>query len=118
MKLYTSIIPRRDGSLYAAGLDGIKYSFVPDADGQLACDIEDAATVSKLLSGGDFFPADELDNETAFALIQAPATDADASYGGPDPDGDDPIDPNALPVEAQTIPKPRRQRSDKGASRA
>ena len=101
MKLLTHIKPRTDGRVIVVGDDGKKYTFCADADGVMACDVEDEATVTRLLGLQNFEPADEADYEKANALAGSAETDDDLDDGD-DLDDDLPPDLNALPVEANT----------------
>lgn len=108
MRLNTSIQARRSGTVIATGVSGARYEFKPGADGELECDVADAADVAALLATHNFYPADEGDFEAALALTRAQ-------------DQDDPVDANeddaqaltALPVEANTPPQPERKRAPK-----
>lgn len=104
MKLETSIKPRRDGVVLTTGLDGSKYTFAPDPEhgDALVCEVGDEATVKHLLALGNFYPANEADFDRAAELVGD--TDGDGEGDG---DGeDDPVDPNALPIESNTPPVP------------
>lgn len=104
MKLQTSIKPRRDGTVTVLGKDRQTYVFVAGPDGELTADVADEATVAHLLATGNFWPADEADQEQALELVkQAQKTDDDE-----DEDEDDEDEPEGgLPVEANTAPKRR-----------
>ena len=102
MKLQTSIKPRRDGVVNLTGVSGRKYLFAANEDGDLCCEVDDSADLARLLSLGDFFPADLADNEQAIALLKSAAGDGQADDDmGPDEDldDDDPVDMNAAPIE-------------------
>lgn len=107
MKLLTHIKPRTDGTVIFVGDDGEKYTFRADADadGVMTCDVEDEATLTRLLGLQNFEPADEADYEKANALAGSAKTDTDPDDGD-DLDDDLPPDLNALPVEANTPRKP------------
>ena len=108
MKLQTSIKPRRDGTVSVLGQDRQTYVFAAGPDGELTADVADEATVAHLLATGNFWPADEADQEQALELVkQAQKTDEDEG------DEEDEADDNALPVEAETPPAPRRGRARK-----
>lgn len=110
MKLQTSIKPRRDGTVTVLGKDRQTYVFVAGPDGELTADVADEATVAHLLATGNFWPADEADQEQALELVkQAQKTDEDE--GDEEDEDDEPVD--ALPVEAETPPAPRRGRARK-----
>lgn len=104
MKLQTSIKPRRDGTVTVLGQDRQAYVFVADDDGLLTGDVADQATVAHLLATGNFWPADEADQEQALALVKEAEKAAQAEEGEDD-DEDEPLD--GLPVEANTPPKRR-----------
>ena len=116
MKLQTFIKPRRNGVVNVMGQDGQTYTFSDlDADGALVCDVACEATVARLLASGDFEPCNEDDIQRAIDLsiagtLQSDADDAD-KQGDPDDeafgDDDDEVSPGALPIEANTPPKPK-----------
>lgn len=100
MKLQTSIQPRGDGTVVVVGEDGKDHVFKTDEDGALVCDVDDEATVSKLLLLGDFEPVNEEDYADALSLTRKSAEE------DPEDDAvDETSDPNALPIEANTAPK-------------
>lgn len=114
MKLSTEIKPRVDGTLRVNGEDGKNYVFKGDP---LECEITDKATLKRLLLLGTFFPASEADEAEALKLINADKAaksgrarqpqraDGDGEGGDGDGGDDEPVDPNAPPVEANTPPK-------------
>lgn len=99
MKLQTSIKPRRDGTVTVLGQDRQTYVFVADDEGLLSADVADEATVAALLATGNFWPADEADQEQALELVKQAQGDDDED------DEEEPQD--GLPVEANTPPKRR-----------
>lgn len=107
MKLQTSIKPRRDGTVTVLGQDRQTYVFAAGPDGELTADVADEATVAHLLATGNFWPADEADQEQALLLVKQ-AQQADEAE-----EDEDEADDNALPVEAETPPAPRRGRARK-----
>ena len=107
MKLQTSIKPRRDGTVTVLGQDRQTYVFAAGPDGELTADVADEATVAHLLATGNFWPADEADQEQALLLVKR-AQQADEAE-----EDEDEADDNALPVEAETPPAPRRGRARK-----
>lgn len=107
MKLQTSIKPRRDGTVTVLGQDRQTYVFAAGPDGELTADVADEATVAHLLATGNFWPADEADQEQALLLVKQ-AQQADEAE-----EDEDEADDNALPVEAETPPAPRRGRPRK-----
>lgn len=107
MKLQTSIKPRRDGTVTVFGQDRQTYVFATGPDGELTADVADEATVAHLLATGNFWPADEADQEQALLLVKQ-AQQADEAE-----EDEDEADDNALPVEAETPPAPRRGRPRK-----
>lgn len=109
MKLQTSIKPRRDGTVTVLGQDRQTYVFAAGPDGELTADVADEATVAHLLATGNFWPADEADQEQALLLVKQ-AQQADEAD---EADDEDEADDNALPVEAETPPAPRRGRARK-----
>lgn len=102
MKLQTAIPARRDGTVIVQGLDGQRYVFAKDQDGELSCDVTDDATVAHLLAGKNFWPADERDAEAALKLLDAADDGDDDSDDGED-DADDEF--GGLPQEANTPPQ-------------
>jgi hypothetical protein len=134
MKLQTSIKPRRDGTVLVTGQDGVKYTFVAGAAGDLECAIEHQATLKHLLASQNFYPASEDDFSLALQMSQpaGPGPDADADAGAPDlgalaaksdaeldEEGDE-GDLSGLPVEANTPPQtaPDRAARKNGALQA
>lgn len=107
MKLQTSIRPRRDGTVTVLGQDRQTYVFAAGPDGELTAEVADQATVAHLLATGNFWPADEADQEQALLLVKQ-AQQADEAE-----EDEDEADDNALPVEAETPPAPRRGRARK-----
>jgi hypothetical protein len=97
MNLSTDIKPRTDGTVRVLGQDGKTYTFKGEP---LECDIEDEATLKRLLKLGSFFPSSDADEEAALALVGG-----DAPTPGDEDDGEIPFDPNAAPVEANTPPE-------------
>ena len=99
MKLLTTIKPRRDGTVIAAGADGKEHVFSPDEQGDLVCDIPDDATVAQLLlvKSGAFEPANVDDFERARELVGA----AGGMPGDDDDPDDDLVNMNAAPVEGR-----------------
>lgn len=128
MKLHTSIAPRRDGTVRATGKDGSVFVFAPGTDGELSCDVTDPVLVANLLSTEQFWPADANDFDSAASLFQAPKPDGDKDQLPDDDepgedDGDDegePVNMNAMPVEANTAPvvKPPKKAGAKAAKKA
>ena len=76
MKLATSIIPRRDGTVTAAIPNSKTIYVFREEDGQegtLVADVTDAAHLKWLLGTQQFFPANDDDYQAASAMM-APAT--------------------------------------------
>lgn len=124
MKLVTNIKPRRDGTVIVRGAGGVAHVFAPDEAGDLVCDIEDQATLAKLLAqndGNDFSPADPSDFDAAEQLLPK---DEDEGAGEGDEDGleglgeDDEAPNGGLPVEANTPPAEGKAPKPKKAARA
>lgn len=114
MKLQTSIAPRRDGKVIVQGQDRQTYEFVAGPDGELSCDIEDEATIVKLLATDKFYPADPEDADKALQLVhQQAGDDGDGDEDKGTPTGDDLNDDTeledagngGLPIEANTPPQ-------------
>lgn len=108
MKLATEIKPRKDGKVIVSDLSGtVMYEFTPHPqdDGVMVGDVRDDKTVAHLLSTGNFFPASEKDDARAEKLLAAVEAELAAAAGEPvdDEAGDDPIDPNAAPVEGESV---------------
>lgn len=114
MKLQTSIQPRRDGTVKVVGQDQKTYVFEADADGELSCDISDMPTVSALLSGGLFWPANQEDHDAALAAVETTRDDDEGEDGKDGDDGDDDLSDEALvgalPIEANTPLAPARRK--------
>lgn len=120
MKLQTSIIPRRDGTVRVSGKDKRVYAFEPNDDGQLVADVDDEELIARLLQQGTFYPDDPADYDAATALTESNSSLGRQQFrdgldetvpgeGGFDDDRDDaPVDPSAPPLEANTTPRPRR----------
>jgi len=104
MKLHTSVAARRDGSVWVDGLDGRPFLFTPDDGGELACFVDHAPTIAHLIATGHFWPADERDFEKAVLLANAASV-----ASSDDDDADDPAALDALPIEAETPPTPKRR---------
>lgn len=117
MKLETTILPRRDGTVNVE-IGDMRYVFSPDDTGALVCDIANEDDVAHLLRQGDhFLPADEEDFAAASALVAA----GGSSSVDDDDDDDDQGDPNAAPIEepasvvAAPPAAPKAGRKKKGA---
>lgn len=86
MKLETTILPRRDGTVISRVGD-VMYVFSPDASGVLACEVDDDAHVALLIDSGNFYPASSEDYERASELMRAePETTEPDSQGADDDD--------------------------------
>ena len=83
MKLTTDIKPRQEGTVVAEIGDGKQYTFEPDAEGRLVAEVDDDTHVGYLLDSGNFYPADESDNE---AGIESLNSTQEAASGNPGPD--------------------------------
>lgn len=104
MKLLTTLAPRKDGTVLVRSDDGKKlYTFAPEKEGgDLVGEVDDEALLVRLLKSNNFEPADESQFDAAEALLVASGgSDSDP---GEDPEDDDPIDPNAPPIEGKTPP--------------
>ncbi len=125
MRLMTTILPRRDGKVILRSRTGKVYEFVAEqAGGDLVCDVDDEDTIATALLTGDFEPVDVEDQERAGSLLMALGGtegvdgEPESEPGADDDlDDDDVVDPDALPVEANTDPvlakpaaKPRAKR--------
>ena len=114
MKLQTSIAPRRDGVVRVLGQDRQTYVFAPGPDGELTCDVTDVATVAALLATQNFWPADPEDTDHALDLVKKTTQPEGGEPGGDDDEDDDEEDvADALPVEANTPPAPKRAKKAK-----
>jgi hypothetical protein len=115
MKLETTIMPRRDGTVIATAKSGGRYVFTMQG-GRLVADVPVDADVAYLLNTGLFLPADEADFEAAAAMVQPEDSGVDdGSVVGEveDLDDDEPADENAAPVETPTPRKPGRPKKVK-----
>jgi hypothetical protein len=102
MKIETSILPRRDGTLTARLNDGTVYSFAHDETGAFVTEVIDEAHIAELLlRGGLFAPTNIEDIEYAGELINTEPPEGNAETDAdPDDEGDDyPVDLNAAPIE-------------------
>lgn len=95
MKLETTILPRRDGTVRVS-IGDADYTFSPDASGALVADVPNDEHVAQLIHLGDFLPADEADFERA-AKMTGSASTGDGADDSDDEDED--VDPNAAPIE-------------------
>ena len=99
MKVFTSILPRLDGTVVARVGD-TAYVFKADEEGSLACDVQQEHAV-ELLKTGSFSTAVPL-SAAIFPTTQAKDTDDDAGAGGDD--GDDEGDENGPLIEESAFP--------------
>jgi len=106
MKLQTSIIARRDGTVRVSGKGAQRYVFQADEDGQLVADVDDDELVAHLLQQGTFWPVDPGDYDAATALSGVQTVGPDGGADGDDDDADGAGD--GQPQEANTPPRPRR----------
>lgn len=114
MKLQTSIAPRRDGTVRVSGLYRQTYVFAPGPDGELTCDVTDEATVAALLATQNFWPADPEDADHALDLVKKTTQPEGGEPGGDDDlEDDEEAVADALPVEANTPPAPKRAKKAK-----
>ena len=105
MKIETSIIVRRDGTVIATVPSGVKIVFKPDAAGRMVADVTEPADLAYLLANADFFPSEEADFKQAEQLIRQESGVDDL----PDDEGDE----NAAPIEVATPPKAPRANKKK-----
>ena len=104
MKLQTTIRPRREGVVNAAGEHGQNFQFKPDEHGVLTCDVTCDETAAHLLSlGGDFYPEYEGDQRRLAESMRAAAAEEDDER-----DNDEDDAGGGLPVEAGTPPVARK----------
>ena len=92
MKLQTSIKPRRDGTVKAAGLvAGHVYEFTADiGTEELTCDVANEQDIAYLLGTLNFWPANPEDFDVAEKLTQQAAVlDVEGDEGDSDDDLDD-----------------------------
>jgi hypothetical protein len=115
MKLQAAIKPRRDGVINVVGADGKPYVFLADDAGELVCDIAHEDTLRMLTRTGNFFAADDLDEQAVMDLAGAKtfSPNDDDDMDPDNPDGDDEVDMAALPVEGHTLPKPHKANKPK-----
>lgn len=116
MKLQTSIRPNALGVVQVTGEDRQHYDFTPDADGVLVCEVAHEPTIARLLSLGDFEPVDPADYDVALDLTKQ-GVDVGDTGDVDNVEGDDLVDPNALPIEAHTPPVPAREATPKPAAK-
>lgn len=114
MKLICTLQANEDGHV-TAEFGKTKYHF-ENENGELVAEVDNEAHAAHLLSTGNFYPHDEGDYQQASNMLsQEPDDDDDINHNGLDGvDGidtpfDDPIDPNAMPLEAETPLKPARK---------
>lgn len=105
MKLITSIIPRRDGTVRVQGDNGETFVFERGAGGEMTGDVSDDATVARLIAGRLFWPAHAEDYDTAAAIASGDddAQDHEADADAPAPL---PLEANTPPVRRKPGPKP------------
>lgn len=110
MKLETEIKPNGKGIvLVEFGKD--KYTFKAEQEGgALVCTVDKDDHVDHLLNLGTFFPADEADFARAARRVKR---DEEQDEDKDDDEGEESMD--AMPLEANTPPKPARARAKKGA---
>lgn len=97
MKIETSIIPRRDGTVRLALPSGNVAEF-KDADGVLVCDIKDEQDIAYAIGLDGFYPHDD---EVAHAILDKKALMADAKrLGVPDFNGRMSAETIAAKIEA------------------
>lgn len=114
MQIETAIMLRKDGTVKVTSPTGVDYIFKPNDGGQVVCDVADEGDIAWLLRSDDFFPANEEDYDTAYAITSAqPVEESDHSDmnaapieeshipgdEGVDPGDDDVVDENSPPVE-------------------
>lgn len=104
MKIETSILPRRDGTLTAKMNDGTVYSFANDETGAFVTEVADEAHIAELLlRGGLFTPADLEDIEYAGELIKSepvePVEPEGYAVSDLNESDDDPVNMDAAPIE-------------------
>lgn len=114
MQIETAIMLRKDGTVKVTSPTGVDYIFKPNDGGQVVCDVADEGDIAWLLRTDDFFPANEEDYDTAYAITSAqPVEESDHSDmnaapieeshipgdEGVDPGDDDVVDENSPPVE-------------------
>lgn len=107
MRLITTILPRRDGTVIAKSPDGKRtFTFTADAGGELTCEVDDDETVAHLLRTDSFYPADEADFSLAMQLADD-GSGEDGAEGDEGPADDDTGDADegsvdGAPVESET----------------
>jgi hypothetical protein len=122
MRLMTTVLTRRDGTVILRGQNGKSYVFKAEqVGGDLVCDVDDEDTIASALLTGSFEPVDAEDQAQAADLLMSLGgseadADPDAPGEGSEDLDDDETDPEALPEEANTPPaakpaaKPRAKR--------
>ena len=94
MKLIATCERRSDNTVILLGADGNEYTFHADAQGDLACDIEDEATIELALHTGNFYPA-EGHEDAAERLLDDGAAPAKPKRGRPPKAKAEPAAPTA-----------------------
>lgn len=104
MKLFTSIPPRKDGTVQLSH-DGVQYDFTGSP---LCCEVEDAAHARHLKLLG-FMEQDEFEAEQKFLRLQAERAARQLAPAPLDDDADG-ADFDAAPIEDGTPPTGRVRR--------
>lgn len=108
MKLVCTVQANEEGHV-TAELGKAKYIF-ENENGELVAEVDNEAHVAHLLSTGNFYPYDEVDYQQASNILSQESDDDEFdSANGFDEPLNDPIDPNAMPLEAETPLKPARK---------
>jgi hypothetical protein len=102
MELQALIKPRANGTVILRGSEGQAFEFTANGHGDLVCDVDDEKAVANALACGNFQPYNDEDFEKAEALLATALPDDDDNDD--DEKDDEPVNPNALPVEAKTPP--------------
>lgn len=103
MKLTTTILARRDGTVRLVDLTGAPLVFkAEEMSGPLVADVTDEATIAHLLISGNFEPADSADFDMASSMVRSSLPDDDIEDEDGDEDDGDEDDVGGLPVESNT----------------
>jgi hypothetical protein len=106
MKLVCTVQANEDGHV-TAEFGKTKYIF-ENENGELVAEVDNAEHVAHLLGTGNFYPHDEGDYQQASNILSQESDDDELDSGFDEP-LDDPIDPNAMPLESETPLKPARK---------
>lgn len=123
MKLHTDIQPRADGTITVHG-EGKDFIFNPNDDGVLEADVDQPELVEQLIQGENFWPADVSDADASLAILGLSNNDRHPAETRNQPiddmsENESSVDAeiSAMPIEANTPPKPPKTGRGKGRPR-